>query len=492
VNEKNPQFVEAKILAVMVAMVMALGLTATNVFAQDVPSGAGGSATITIKNAAKGETYKVFKLFDATVGTNGEIAYTGDIPSGLEDYFTKDSAGNIKKATGKSDAEIAAAVQNWGKDATGAEAEATSDGSVLQFTNLKYGYYAITSSQGATVTVTSTNPSATVIDKNSKTITVNKEVEKETYSIGDTVKYTATFDTVNFIGSEKVVKYVISDTLPEFLKNVSVTSIKVGGTAITTQQFTNKSITIPWVDSEGNSLYNNGAVLEIKYQGTLTDVTNINTDDTNTVSIKPYKDSETPFEGEWEDDAVIKTYAVALKKVDKTSGAALPGAQFTIKGLTVTGSDGEYTVVSYNSAADAAESAVLDTDANGKLYIVGLASDVKLTVTEYKAPDGYNKLENPITDVAPQLLSKKIYKTSGTVKYDAKGNVIASSATATTTEEVEKNLSDLDENAVRVENEAGALLPSTGGIGTTIFYAIGSVLVVGAGILLISKKRMFN
>ena len=42
---------------------------------------------------------------------------------------------------------------------------------------------------------------------------------------------------------------------------------------------------------------------------------------------------------------------------------------------------------------------------------------------------------------------------------------------------------------ITVENEAGSILPSTGGIGTTIFYAIGAILVIGAGIVLVSRRR---
>ena len=47
-----------------------------------------------------------------------------------------------------------------------------------------------------------------------------------------------------------------------------------------------------------------------------------------------------------------------------------------------------------------------------------------------------------------------------------------------------------DTSVVDVENETGAELPSTGGIGTTIFYVVGAVLVIGAGVLLVSRRRM--
>ena len=49
-----------------------------------------------------------------------------------------------------------------------------------------------------------------------------------------------------------------------------------------------------------------------------------------------------------------------------------------------------------------------------------------------------------------------------------------------------------DGTTVKVENKSGTTLPSTGGIGTTIFYVVGGGLMVAAAILLITKKRMEN
>ena len=155
----------------------------------------------------------------------------------------------------------------------------------------------------------------------------------------------------------------------------------------------------------------------------------------------------------------------------------------------VTGEKGVYKVVSYNPAENAAESAELSTDENGKLYIVGLAEDVNLTVTEFKAPNGYNKLTESV-ELTPQVLSEEIFETSGTKYYDAYGNLVKEEASSTTSKTVEKNLSDLDENALEIVNNKGTLLPSTGGIGTTIFYVVGAILVIGAGVMLVVKKRM--
>ena len=90
----------------------------------------------------------------------------------------------------------------------------------------------------------------------------------------------------------------------------------------------------------------------------------------------------------------------------------------------------------------------MDTDGDGKLYILGLASDVSLTVTEYKAPDGYNKLTETKT-LTPQVLETTLYEASGTRKYDADGNLLEETATSGKSTTVERNLDELDENAPR-------------------------------------------
>jgi len=273
------------------------------------------------------------------------------------------------------------------------------------------------------------------------------------------------------------------------MTDVTITSVTVGGTALDPKPtFTDKKFKIDWVDANGNSLYAQGAEIVVTYTAKITSTVNINKTSKNTISIQPYVDG-VPYEKPYSVSEELNTYAAALKKVDP-DGNPLPGAQFTIKGLTVTKTDtGIYTVASYDPNSTT-ESAVLDTDENGMLYIVGLASNAKLTVTEYKAPEGYNKADITGT-LDPQVLSTAIYKEAGTYYYDKDGN-LTNTETQTSVEVEENNLSMLDANAFEVINKKGVELPSTGGIGTTIFYILGSLLVIGCGIVLISKKRMEN
>ena len=523
---------------------MSMGITAA--FAQTVAySGSDGDgATITVSNASKGETYKVVKLFDATVTgtTDGSIAYQGNIPDALANLFYKDSAGNIHLyrvndsegrapgAEGYVDiyateltAEQFATMKTWA-DSAAATASAESDGSNLEFTGLPYGYYVITSTQGATVTVDSTNPNATVVDKNTKTPTAGKKVDDKDVYIGETVTYTLEFATANWLGegtnSKQVIKYEIADTLPNYLTSVNVTSIKIDAdgntettndqTALEVQQFNNKKIDIEWATlvagsnpKQYNSLYKNGAKIIITYTAVVTSDINVGDADgnRNVVTLTPYVDkgneNPEPWDETFKDDETIKTYGAAIHKVDE-NGYDLAGAKFKIQGLTATGSNGQYTVTDYRPEAVGDKAAIslddsteLVVDSEGYIYILGLPSDITLTVTETEAPAGYNKLTSTVS-LTPIKMSETTTYSTRTVYYDADGKVIHEEATGGTSTEVTANYEDLKEeaNVLEIENNKGAELPSTGGIGTTIFYVVGSILVVAAGVLLITKKRM--
>ncbi len=549
-----------KMMALALAMVMMVAMAIPAMAAtQSVPATTvdTDNATITINNPSNGETYSAFKLFDATTTADGKISYQGTVPSGLTDYFEETSAGSgyvqakpaaFKTVTYYTDATktetsddptafwtgegmstgLESALETWvdGKTAT---ASGTSDGSeALAFTGLPYGYYVITTSHEdeeeakCIITVDSTKPTASVYDKNVNTPSAEKTVEEESYSIGDTVKYKADFDTTNYLKDDdgkywQVIEYTISDTLPAFLDSDSVTvtkltingtDYKVGDPAAYPQFDTNKKIVIPWAtkgaDNKYTNTYANGVVIHIEYEATLTDIVRVEEANTNTVSILPKVTDDTtekPWEEDWHDDAVIKTYATALKKTD--GSAALAGAKFKVPGLVATkGEDGVYTVVSYNPDLAAsvtsfddtdmtdANSTTLEVNEDGMLYIIGIAEDVTLDIWEIEAPTGYNQLTTK-TQLPVQKLSEEVYKLDGYRKYDAKGNIIEETVTEKTDyTEVTSNLEDLDTNAVEVINNQGTELPSTGGIGTTIFYIIGAILVIGAGVVLVTRRRM--
>ena len=463
------------------------------------------SGSITVNKAAKGETYTLYKVLDAQVGANGAIVYPGPVPSGLEDLFEVDANNNIQKKSGLSDADLFAGLKTWAASQTKVT-DKVADGSTVVFDNLAFGYYVVTSSQnnGAAISVTSTNPDAVTYEKNETVPQPDKKVDDHEYSIGDTIEYTVTFPGANYMGSGEnskiVTKYEVSDTLPAFLSNAKVKSISIATdpvTTITGKDFVDKKFTIDWAakdnDGKWQSLYPNGTVVTIVYTATLTSTARVGANNINTVTVKPYVETDTgeePWNESWSDDEYVKTYALAVKKVDE-EGKPLAGAKFKITGLTATKTaNGVYTVTKYDPTNITLENSTeMEVDEKGMLYVVGLDTALTVSITETAAPTGYNKLATPVTTTTTQL-TEEIYKISGSREYDAKGNIIAEDETETHETKVLRNLEDLEATALKVENNKGTVLPSTGGIGTTIFYVVGGVLVLAAIILLVTKKRM--
>lgn len=492
-----------KLASLLLALVMVFAL-ATTAFAQDVTV-TGGTGSITISNAAKGETYTIYKLFDATVNADGSsIAYTGTIPESLNTYFTADENGYISATPAAKDGEnmsegLKTALKAWTAAAT-ATATATSDGSALNFKELAYGYYVVTTTQGdQVISVDSTMPNVTIVDKNSSTPKeLSKTASSNDVSIGDTVTYTVSFKTSNYYGAgtnaKEIVSYTIEDTLPEFLSNVTVTSIIVdndGSDTTTndrttvTDQFADKKIVIDWYDEVNNKfLYDNGATVTITYTAVVTDKAAIDGNgNTNKVTVTwTTKGGDEPGPDKVETEETIFTYAIALKKVNN-KGVALPGAVFEFPFYVKSTADANGAYIYAGTTAGAGLTNQITTPDSGVIVVKGVKSG-SYEITEVTAPAGYNKLTAPVTVQAVKTSSTS---THTTVYLDKDGNVVDVSAKEI---EVKVDIDTIAATAVVVVNKAGTELPSTGGMGTTVFYVLGTVLVMGAVVLLVTKKRM--
>ena len=492
-----------KLASLLLALVMVFAL-ATTAFAQDVTV-TGGTGSITISNAAKGETYTIYKLFDATVNADGSsIAYTGTIPESLNTYFTADKNGYISATSAAKDGEnmsegLKTALKAWTAAAT-ATATAASDGSALNFKELAYGYYVVTTTQGdQVISVDSTKPNVTIVDKNSSTPKeLRKTASSNDVSIGDTVTYTVSFKTSNYYGAgteaKEIVSYTIEDTLPEFLSNVTVTSIIVdndgnnataGDQRDVTAQFADKKIVIDWYDEANNKfLYDNGATVTITYTAVVTDKAAIDGNgNTNKVTVTwTTKGGVEPGPDKVETDETIFTYAIALKKVNN-KGVALPGAVFEFPFYVKSTADANGAYIYAGTTAGTGLTNQITTPDSGVIVVKGVKSG-SYEITEVTAPAGYNKLTAPVTVQAVKTSSTS---THTTVYLDKDGNVVDVSAKEI---EVKVDIDTIAATAVVVVNKAGTELPSTGGMGTTVFYVLGAVLVLGAVVLLVTKKRM--
>lgn len=184
-----------------------------------------------------------------------------------------------------------------------------------------------------------------------------------------------------------------------------------------------------------------------------------------------------------EDGVIVFTYKVDVNKVDE-EGNPLEGAQFTLE--------------KYNAATEKWESKTLVTgnkdDKNGVVFTATGIDDGWYRLVETKAPADYNKIEDIYFTVEAN------HVTSG----DLNQLVLQSIAASQTDDACKKLEGDaikatfgtlIDERSntlgvtTDIENKKGTILPETGGIGTRIFYVVGAILMIGAVVLLISRKR---
>jgi LPXTG-motif cell wall-anchored protein len=359
------------------------------------------------------------------------------------------------------------------------------------FAGLDYGYYVITSTQddGKAISVDSTNPDATIIDKNKTTpvTDLNKSIDEDDVFIGQIVTYTISFKTANYDGDKQIVSYEVNDTpATGSLTDIRITSIEVDGEAIddAPTTFDDNEITIPWIDDDGASLYRNGAELTITYTATVASTAQIDGDgNTNTVTVRPVLDDGTPSEpSEYTDSETFYTYAIAIKKVDQ-SGGDLAGATFQLPFYVnaTADDDGIYTYAGTEEAEGLTNSLVTPDD--GLIIIKGVKSG-SYSITETAAPAGYNQLTSPVTVTATKTGETT---TSVTTYLDEEGNIVDQQVTGGST--VLVSLDDIAATPVVIVNRPGVAMPSTGGIGTTIFYIVGGLLIMGSVVALLAKHR---
>lgn len=356
--------------------------------------------------------------------------------------------------------------------------------------------------------------------------------------VGDKIDYVLTSKVPTMDGYNKYF-FIINDTMSEGLTFNNDVVVKIGsntlveGTDYTVEITNNADGTTSFEIIFKNFIQYKavaGSAIEVTYSATLNEKAKIgeegNPNTANlTFSNNPNEDGvgtpETPDKpgpddddviGETPDDTVITyTSGIKLKKVD-AEGKSLTGAKFKIEGVSekvviineniftesengtyyrltdgtyteeepndLTKKDYESTSVKYELITvvnKTTEKTNIVTEAwvdeNGIITFEGLGEGT-FTITEMEAPEGYNKLTNPITIVIS-------FNKNGTPKWTAtqNGNPM----------ELEGNLF-----AFEVVNKAGATLPTTGGMGTTLFYVVGAVLVMAAVVLLITKKRVAN
>ena len=396
-------------------------------------------------------------------------------------------------------------------------AGATNGNYTATFTGLDYGYYVVavpgatlanTSGQYATlVSVDSTNVNANIkgsLPTVDKKVQVNGNgADTADAKIGDTLTFTLT-STIPDMSAYDTYTFNFKDTLSKGLTYGDITSVTVEGvdaplvkdtdyTVTTTPAAAgNTLLTVGMTDFKNKQQTNAGKKITVTYTATLNENAVVGgAGNVNSATIQYSNDPSSTGTGESEPDKVrVFTYGFTVDKYtgDNYNDAAtrLAGAEFT---LTAKGDTSAIKFVQVN-AGSATEDAVyrvakagetagttttITTPANGKVVFQGLKNG-EYTLTETKAPAGYNKLASAI----------------GVKVNGSNDGTDTTNATVNITYNNDNNDTTYDQTAsngvIPVQNKSGAILPGTGGMGTIAFTVIG-VLVIALGVAWTLKRK---
>ena len=493
-----------KIASLMLALIMAVAM----LLPTSAVKAEGQKGSITIESPKDGVTYTAYKIFDVTYSEgataaddkyaysiDGNSAWFSAIAQGSGTTVSSKIAGlelkkvadsnryTVTKTSGFSAAAFAKTLADFTPKPTGGIpfANDTVDGkTVKKASNLDLGYYFVDATEGL-CSLTTTNPDATVKEKND--IPFTKSDDKESVEIGEIVEYdvrskmpdATQFDTYD---------YVISDSMSNGLTYQNDVSVTIG-TSITvptkqstadpdepiytlednpyftyTKNANGFTMTFKVKECEAAGMNLAGSQIVLKYTAKVNENA-VATVEKNTATLTYSNDPKdsTKHTTITEEETVYSAKVVIDKYANGVETNKLAGATFVLRKQ-----DSESNVLYYHydtttnevkwvATLDEADKMV--TDDKGAATFKGL-KDGNYALQEIAAPEGYNLLDHMVT-VA-----------------------IAGSNTDTTKLTSTK----------QIENNSGTLIPSTGGIGTTIFYVLGTILLLGAGVLLVAKRRM--
>ena len=484
-----------RVFALLLALVLTLALSAA-AFAEDT------TGSITIDNAVKDQTYTIYRIFDLDSHNADYTAFNYKVSEKWKDFFAEgaeglnyvdiDDLGYVTWKKGKSAAEFAAKAIKFASDnsiANDGQAKAASE--TVKFENLTLGYYLVQSDLGALCSLDTAMPNVTIKEKNGKP-SVDKQVQEDSNSgWGKTndadLNQVVNFKTTITVSDGNPANYVLHDKMSEGLtfraEDAANLTVKIGDktlargtdyTLVTDGLTDGCTFEIRFAES---ALKPNDVVV-VSYSALVNESAVIaGTGNPNETWLDYGEDNHT-------EHSTTRTYVWEMEAFKYTmkdgKETALKDAQFVL--YKEVGGAKYYAVVDANNKItgwttdgvkpekDADESktyaSVFTTPESGKFSITGLDADTYY-LEEIKAPAGYNMLKAPIKIVITAVIDPETNVGTATVTYNQ-----------TSTGEV------------KVENKTGAELPSTGGIGTTIFYVLGGLLVAGAGVLLVTRKRM--
>lgn len=462
------------------------------------------------------DTWKPFFMDSTASGLNG--ATDANVNDKANEYVSELAGDNLVAFATKASNWAQTQAKNITADKTATvSAGATNGNYTATFTGLDYGYYVVavpgatlanTSGQYATlVSVDSTNVNANIkgsLPTVDKKVQVNGNgADTADAKIGDTLTFTLT-STIPDMSAYDTYTFNFKDTLSKGLTYGDITSVTVEGVdaplvkdtdytvATTPAAAGNTLLTVGMTDFKNKQQTNAGKKITVTYTATLNENAVVGgAGNVNSATIQYSNDPSSTGTGESEPDKVrVFTYGFTVDKYtgDNYNDAAtrLAGAEFT---LTAKGDTSAIKFVQVN-AGSATEDAVyrvakagetagttttITTPANGKVVFQGLKNG-EYTLTETKAPAGYNKLTSAI----------------GVKVNGSNDGTDTTNATVNITYNNDNNDTTYDQTAsngvIPVQNKSGAILPGTGGMGTIAFTVIG-VLVIALGVAWTLKRK---
>ena len=494
-----------KLFSVLLALVLVASFCVT-AFA------AGETGSITINGVSESGTYEIYRMLDLESYDVEADAYSYKANDAWKTFFQSDEAkvyiatdkdGYVTWIAAEDDdtkANFAKLALAYAKDngiaptkSSKNEGEFVVTGNSGKFSDLELGYYLVDSTMGALCGLTTTNPDASVNAKNG-TPTVDKQIvedstsqwgDSNTADIGQIVEFRVTVSV--HAGAEN---YVLHDLMSEGLTFQGIKKVEhvVPGTGTTV---VDPSLYVlkdkcgePGEDvpEEEKSRYGkecddtkctfevhfdkdfclgleNNDKLIVYYDAMLNREANINGEGNDNTAWLTFGE-----EGESnEDKTTTYTYGIDIIKTD-SANKLIDGAEFKIYDALTGGNEVKVVLmddgVTYCRAEDDEEGVAIVVK-NGRARVVGLDNGTYF-LEETKAPDGYNKL----------TARQKFIISDSNLDAVFNGEIFSSGS------------------GVHVVNKTGSMLPETGGLGTLLFSLLGGGTALGAGVVLVTKKRL--